>query len=735
MADGEDAEGNLAAGAGVPEGQHPESGPADPVSEKSSFWRRVGRIAKWTGIGTAVLAALGALTVFFVIRHYEAGLPSVEQLKKGYDPPQVTRILARDGTLLANLFTERRTVIPLSEVPDHVKLAFLAAEDASFYEHAGLNYLGMLRALVANLRAGHTTQGGSTITQQVVKNLLLDPERTYSRKIKETILARRMEQDLTKDEIFNLYLNHIYLGHGRYGIEEAARYYFGKKAKELDLAEGALLAGLVASPEHWSPRRAPDKAMARRRYVLGQMLEKGFVTRQLYEQAMKEPLRLAPAVEAESELAPEIVDYVKGILEQVGGKRARHGGYKVTTTIDPTLQAEARKAVRDNLERYAERQKLEPPFTLEKRRLWGRPFQGTPKKNHIYVGTVKALDDDHHTIDVQVGDTLGRVKLDKEERYDPRHLPPSKFAAEGASLRVSLLADPAPDDSSPVPLRLELGPESALVAIDVRTRQVRALIGSYEALMGGLDRATQSRRQPGSAFKPFVYSYALHSRRFTPATVLELPARHGKPGETRHISVRMALAKSDNAAAQYIFRQVGPANVVQWAHALGIESKLQPDVLACARCVRGQADRDCCGLPLVRQRRHLCAAGADHPHHRAGRQTRGAAKGAAAAPRDVRCRGVPDDQPDAERGAGGDRAARQQHGPPAGRQDRHDQRCQGCVVRRFLDRYRHFGVGRLRRCQSARLGRGGRGNGVARLDAVHESGREGAPSHGVCAPR
>jgi penicillin-binding protein 1A len=578
MADGEDAEGNLAAGAGVPEGQHPESGPADPVSEKSSFWRRVGRIAKWTGIGTAVLAALGALTVFFVIRHYEAGLPSVEQLKKGYDPPQVTRILARDGTLLANLFTERRTVIPLSEVPDHVKLAFLAAEDASFYEHAGLNYLGMLRALVANLRAGHTTQGGSTITQQVVKNLLLDPERTYSRKIKETILARRMEQDLTKDEIFNLYLNHIYLGHGRYGIEEAARYYFGKKAKELDLAEGALLAGLVASPEHWSPRRAPDKAMARRRYVLGQMLEKGFVTRQLYEQAMKEPLRLAPAVEAESELAPEIVDYVKGILEQVGGKRARHGGYKVTTTIDPTLQAEARKAVRDNLERYAERQKLEPPFTLEKRRLWGRPFQGTPKKNHIYVGTVKALDDDHHTIDVQVGDTLGRVKLDKEERYDPRHLPPSKFAAEGASLRVSLLADPAPDDSSPVPLRLELGPESALVAIDVRTRQVRALIGSYEALMGGLDRATQSRRQPGSAFKPFVYSYALHSRRFTPATVLELPARHGKPGETRHISVRMALAKSDNAAAQYIFRQVGPANVVQWAHALGIESKLQPDV-------------------------------------------------------------------------------------------------------------------------------------------------------------
>ncbi len=558
-----------------PDRETAEAPEADPVSDKPTFWRRAGRIAKWTGIAAAAAAALGAITVFFVIRHYESGLPSVEQLKKGYDPPQVTRILARDGTLLANLFTERRTVIPLSEVPDHVKLAFLAAEDASFYEHAGLNYLGMLRALVANLRAGHTVQGGSTITQQVVKNLLLDPERTYGRKIKETILARRMEQDLTKDEIFGLYLNHIYLGHGRYGVEEAARYYFGKKTKELDLAEAALLAGLVASPEHWSPRRAPDLALARRRYVLGQMLEKGFVTKSLYDQAMKEPLRLAPAVEAESELAPEIVDYVKGVLEQVGGKRARHGGYKVTTTIDPALQAAARKAVRDNLDRYAGRQKLEPPFTLKKRRLWGAPFKGTPKKNHIYVGTVAALDDAALTVDVKVGDALGRIKLDKEDRYNPKHLPPSKFAAVGALLRVGLLADPEPGDNSPVPLRLELGPESALVAIDVRTRQVRALIGSYEALMGGLDRATQASRQPGSSFKPFLYSYALHSRRFTPATVLELP---DKKGGTRHISVRMALAKSDNAAAQYIFRQVGPANVVEWAHALGIHSKLEPDI-------------------------------------------------------------------------------------------------------------------------------------------------------------
>src|SRR5690606_12901343 len=190
---------------------------------------RVIRVAKMvllrsTQVGLA-LALLGIIAVFFVVRHYEANLPSVEQLKAGYDPPQVTRVLARDGTVLANLFTERRTVVPFADIPSHVKQAFLAAEDASFYEHEGLDYLGMLRAMVANLKAGKTTQGGSTITQQVIKNVLLDSERSYRRKIRETILARRVEQHLTKDEIFGLYLNHIYLGHGRYGVEEASRYY------------------------------------------------------------------------------------------------------------------------------------------------------------------------------------------------------------------------------------------------------------------------------------------------------------------------------------------------------------------------------------------------------------------------------------------------------------------------------------------------------------------------------
>jgi penicillin-binding protein 1A len=481
-------------------------------------------------------------------------------------------VLARDGTVLANLFTERRTVIGLGEIPAHAKLAFLAAEDAHFYEHEGLNYLGMLRALIANLRAGRTRQGGSTITQQVVKNVLLDSERSYQRKIRETILARRLEQNLTKDEIFALYLNHIYFGHGCYGVEEAARYYFGKKAAQLDLGEAALLAGLVAAPERFSPRHAPERALERRGYVLGQMLEKQFVTRDLYEEATRTPLRLAPAVERESELAPEVVVHAKKALVQAAGERAERGGFTVFTTVDPELETQARKALRENLDHYAKRQKLVPPFAAGPRRAWGAPFAGSPKPNKIYVGVVEGADDRAGTLDVRVGTILGKVLLAAEERYNPAHLVPSKFAEKGALLRVALLPG-REGDGGPPALRLELGPQSALVAIDIRTREIRALVGSYEAIPGGLDRALRARRQPGSAFKPFVYSYALHSRRFSPSSVLDL-AGPGQDGGVRRLSVRLALAKSDNAAALHLLEQVGAANVVVWAHALGIESEL-----------------------------------------------------------------------------------------------------------------------------------------------------------------
>jgi penicillin-binding protein 1A len=574
---------------------------------------RVIRGLKWAALAASVLAVAALATIFALVRHFEADLPGVTELKGNYHPPQVTRVLARDGTLLAELFTERRTVIPIASLPPHVKLAVLAAEDAGFYEHEGLNYLGILRAFVINLRAGHTRQGGSTITQQVVKNVLLnDSQRTMGRKLREALLARRLESELTKDEIFELYINQIYFGHGRYGIEEAARGDFGKSAKDLTIAEAALLAGRIARPESCSPRRDMKCALARRGYVLDQMHEKRFLPDAPWAAAKDEPVRLAPEIEAKNELAPEAIEIAKRVLHEVAPDDAARGGFTVTTTIDPRLQEAARKSLRDGLLAYDKRHALQgafkvpAPATTAARKghppppAKDAPFEGTPafESHKVYVGLVAGADDAAGTFDVRVGTVTGVVHMADCERYDQAHLPASAFAPVGAHVRVSLLAPvpvvPEGADGggaaavANVPLRLESGPEGALVALDVRTRQVLALVGNYEAASGGLDRATQSHRQPGSTFKPIVYSYAIHSRRFTPASLVDVtpatfaggyhPSNYEGWASTDPLRLREALANSVNVVAVRVLEDVGPSNVVEWAGSLGIRSTMKPDL-------------------------------------------------------------------------------------------------------------------------------------------------------------
>jgi penicillin-binding protein 1A len=560
----------------------------------------------------AVLVLAGMIGLVIGVRHVESTLPPTPDLRGNYHPPQVTRVVARDGTLLAELFTERRTVVSLESLPAHVKLAVLAAEDANFYNHEGLNYLGIVRAFVVNLRAGRTRQGASTITQQVVRALLLDPERTYKRKIREALLARRLEQELTKDEILELYLNHVYFGRGRYGIEEAARDSFGKSAKDLTIAEAALLAGLLPSPEAYSPRRDLTKALSRRAFVLGQMHEKGFLNDAQYGAAKDEPVRLSAAVEVDTELAPEAVEIARRMLRQLEPDRYARGGFTITTTIDPRLQAAARKALDIDLDAYDKRHGLLGPLRaptvaqLDKR---GRVikaaskepavYDGTPsfESHKVFTGVVTGADDVLGTFDVRVGDTTGSVKLADYERYNPGRLAASAFAPVDARVRVSLLA-PIPAGTgtgtdagaivTKVPLRLESGPEGAVVAVDARTRQILALVGSYEAVSGGLDRATQSKRQPGSTFKPILYSYAIHSRRFTPATLVDVapgvfeggyhPSNYEGWTGTDPLRLREVLANSVNVGAVRVLADVGPAGVVQWAQALGIRSPMKPDL-------------------------------------------------------------------------------------------------------------------------------------------------------------
>ncbi len=572
--------------------------------------KKKGRVLVWLkriGASLLVLVVAAALGSYLVLRHYEADLPSSRSLKS-YNPLQVTRVLARDGQLLGELFVERRTLVGIEAIPTQMKLAALAAEDASFYEHDGLNYIGLARALLVNLRGGRTRQGGSTITQQVIKNVLLTPERTFDRKMREMILARRIESELSKDEILELYLNHIYFGHGRYGVEEAAHLYFGKRVEEVTLGEAALLAGIIKGPEIFSPRVNMARALERRTYVLDQMVQKGFARPDQAEAAKKEPVTLAPDAEVLAELAPEVVDEVKRTLRSLVGPAADRGGFTVTTTIDPVLEAAARNAVRQNADDYAKRRKLTAPLVKGKKE--PLPFEGTPSGHHAFLGVVTGADDVKNSLEVRVGTVTGTVDLSEAQRYNPKHLPASKFAEIGKVLRVSLASPlPSPEKSKGEPavagsaavekegkaplkdtrprLRLELGPESALVAIDVRTREVLALVGNYEATRGGLDRATHAHRQPGSTFKAFVYSYGIHSRLVTPATIVETSpaALHGyKPdnydeGEGKSPKrLRDALAQSVNVASVWTLEKVGASSVVAWAHSLGIESKLGADL-------------------------------------------------------------------------------------------------------------------------------------------------------------
>ncbi|WP_437813462.1 PBP1A family penicillin-binding protein [Sorangium sp. So ce1078] len=598
---------------------HPPPQPDDAAAQERSA--RIATWAKRIGIALAALLVLAAAAVVLVVRHYEADLPSTRELKD-YRPPQVTRILARDGTRLGELFTERRTVVRIGEIPNQVKLATLAAEDAGFYEHAGLNYLGMLRALAVNLRSTQTRQGASTITQQVVKNVLLTPDRTYKRKAREIILARRIEQELTKDEILELYLNKIYFGHGRYGVEEASRYYFGKSVRDVTLAEAALLIAVVKGPSVYSPRVNLERAVARRDFVLDQMQRKGFADESQVAQARREPVVLAIETESLAELAPEVVSEAQRVLREVVGPAAQQGGYTITTTIDPALQAAARAAVRKNLDAYAKRHKLFGPLARTKKE--PPPFEGTPAGHKVFRGIVTGADDARGTLSVRVGTLEGTVALRGAQRYNPNGLAPSKFADVDKVVRVSLIG-PAPEPvveavapgqeaapgqeededaaageakraapagspakpAAPVPLRLELGPEGALVAVDVRTREIVALVGSYEAVRGGLDRATFARRQPGSTFKAFVYGYGIHARTLTPSTILETnplaiagykPQNHDESEGKSPARLREALAHSVNVAAVSALSRVGASNVVAFAGALGIQSKLGADL-------------------------------------------------------------------------------------------------------------------------------------------------------------
>ena len=556
---------------------------------KVPAWRRWLKRLAWLTL-LLVIAGIGGLVGVFW--YYGRGLPSVTSLRE-YHPAQVTRVLDRHGELIDELFTERRTVVPIGRVPRVLVLSVLAAEDADFYRHEGLDYPGIVRAVGRHLLTGRRMQGTSTITQQIVKNLLLSPERSLTRKIKELILARRLEQEYTKDEILGFYLNTINYGHGRYGVQEAARFYFGKDVAELNLAEASLIAGVPQQPARLSPRTHPEAAKRRQRFILDQLEQKRAeywpdLTVEAIHAARDATPRLAPLRE-DGERAPEFVQLARRELRAlVGDAAADGGGYTITTTMDLTTERAARTALRGQLEQFDRRHELRAPYEAPPRRNAPRspPRVAILQTGHTYDAVVTGTDDAAGTVELDIGGHRAVADVSAAARFNPENLPPSRFAKRGARLRASVqrLAETDVREAT-ADAQLELGPEGAVVVIDPRTRDVLAIVGGYESSGAGFNRATQAVRQPGSTFKPIVYGLGVRSRRFTPASiVLDAPEvfDQWKPQnyETWRyqgpVRVREAVAQSINLVAVRVMEEVTPVEAVAFARQLGLTTALDP---------------------------------------------------------------------------------------------------------------------------------------------------------------
>jgi penicillin-binding protein 1A len=533
--------------------------------------------------GGVVLAALAGVGGYYGVKwHYTAELPTIETLRS-YDPPTVTVVEDRNGEILGEIFEQRRYVVPVEEMPDHVKNAFLAAEDANFYNHDGIDYMGIARAILRNAAAGKKAQGASTITQQVARNFLLTRDKRIERKIKEIFLSWRIEDAYTKDHILYLYLNEIFLGSQAYGVEAASRAYYGKSVKDISIAEAAILAGLPQRPSDYSPHRHFDKAKGRQGYVLRQMLEKGYITQAQHDEAVAEQITITPRGNAFLEQAPYFTEHVRRYLvDKYGEEAVLNGGLKVRTTCDLDLQRVAQEAVTTNVDEVDQRMGFRrqgitnvgaagvkakaEALELAMREAWayeqdpaGRvplPEVSTLEEGGFYEAVI--TETNKSWVKVAIGaheaiiplawskwvyepnpkrswryrdatDLTAEVDTDEDGKPDA----PILQVGDVVEVKVDHLSTLDDDVSKAfkgtpgatkayVAARLWQEPEveAAMLSMDVATGAVRAMVGGADFRKSQFNRAIQSRRQVGSTFKPIVYAAAIESQRVTAATLV-----------------------------------------------------------------------------------------------------------------------------------------------------------------------------------------------------------------------
>ena len=537
------------------------------------------------------LGAIASVAVFgAIIYKYGQGLPDFTQLKD-YTPPVVTRVHAADGRFLAEFAQEKRIFVPVAEIPDMVKNAFLSAEDQNFYEHTGVDLTAVARAIVTNLKnraSGRRPIGASTITQQVAKNFLLTNEVSYERKIREAILAYRMEQALSKDRLLELYLNEIFLGSRAYGVAAAALHYFNKPLDELTVAEAAYLAALPKAPNNYHPVKNREAAVARRNFVINRMLEDGHITKAQADIALATALQTVPLNESDVVNAPYYAEEVRReLLEKFGTEGLYRGGLSARTSLDPKLQEVAERTLQDGLMAYDRRHGWRGPVArLKTTDAWQTVLTNyqRPEGQINRWSLAMVLDAKAERVEIGLSDgTRGRLRPDdlKWAQSDPLR--------EGDIVLVQPDdADTTGVDKKPFILRQIPKIQGGLVAIDPNTGRVVAMQGGWKFGGSEFNRVTQAKRQPGSAFKPFIYLAAL-DKGYTPSSIIvdgpiEFVDKAGNVWRPENYSgefygptpLRVGVEKSRNLMTIRLTQNIGIETVVEYARKYGINQAMAP---------------------------------------------------------------------------------------------------------------------------------------------------------------
>ncbi|MCW5723807.1 MAG: penicillin-binding protein 1A [Maricaulaceae bacterium] len=566
-------------------------------------WRNALRATVWGGTAAIILAVAGLIAAAIYVIRVTDDLPNYEQLAL-YEPPIMSRVHAGDGLLIAEYARQHRVFVPIENIPPHVINAFLAAEDRNFYEHGGLDFRGIIRAAISNVfnhLQGRRLEGASTITQQVAKNFLLTSDQNFDRKIREMVLARRIERAFTKDQILELYLNEIYLGFRAYGVAAAALNYFGRSLDELELHEVAFLAALPKAPANYHPIRRHDEAVARRNWVLARMAVNGFITEDEAREAAARPLETVERLTGDDYLAAEyfVEEVRRQVFSMYGADELYDGGLSIRTTLDTRMQLAARRALRNGLVTYDRGRGWRGALgAIETGGDWAqalRDFEDVPADAGDGWERAVVLAAGEQSARIGLADgaqgtiPLSELTWARRLNDDGSRGPAVQRASQVLSPGDVVLVQRLEEGEAAYGLRQVPAVNGALMAMDPHTGRVLAMVGGYSFQQSQFNRATQARRQPGSAFKPFVYAAAM-ANGYTPASlILDAPfvaaggpeLRFYRPTNYSNVfygmsTLRLGLELSRNVMTVRLAEEMGMRPIVEFGESFGVYDRLDP---------------------------------------------------------------------------------------------------------------------------------------------------------------